>query len=90
MIWIPRNARKPVPVFVGYNFGGNSTVEGSSQWPLATIIGRGFGVATAWYWDIEPDRPDGWQTGIRTRLSAALRRRAEMNGAFNRRMGMAS
>jgi unsaturated rhamnogalacturonyl hydrolase len=72
MIWIPRNIGKPVPVFVGYNFGGNATVGGSSQWPLATIIGRGFGVATAWYGDIEPDRPDGWQTGIRTRLSAAL------------------
>ncbi|HEY4334464.1 MAG TPA: hypothetical protein VGM89_01165, partial [Puia sp.] len=59
-------------VFVGYSFGGNSTVEGSSQWPLKDILSRGYGVVTAWYWDIEPDRPDGWQTGIRTKLSSIL------------------
>ena len=60
------------PVFVGYSFTPNSTVEGSSQWPLKEILGRGYGVAVAWYWDIEPDRADGWQTGIRTRLAGAL------------------
>jgi Glycosyl Hydrolase Family 88 len=60
------------PVFVGYSFTSNSTVEGSSQWPLKEILGRGYGVAVAWYWDIEPDRADGWQTGIRTRLAEAL------------------
>jgi len=59
-------------VFVGYNFDGNSTVEGASKWPLKEILARGYGVVTAWYGDIEPDRLDGWQTGIRTRLAAAL------------------
>jgi hypothetical protein len=61
-----------VPVFVGYSFTPCSTVEGSSQWPLKEILGRGYGVAVAWYGDIEPDRADGWQTGIRTRLAVAL------------------
>jgi unsaturated rhamnogalacturonyl hydrolase len=72
LIWLPRYTSKRVAVFVGYNFGGNSTVKESSQWPLLEIIARGYGVATAWYGDLEPDRADGWQTGIRTSLSTAL------------------
>jgi unsaturated rhamnogalacturonyl hydrolase len=82
VIYLPRNQNtpvpgslapnSPVPVFVGYNFDGNDKVPGASQWPLKEILARGYGVATAWYWDIEPDRPDGWQTGIRTRLAVPL------------------
>lgn len=72
VIYLPRKRSGRVPVFVGYNFGGNATVEQSSQWPLKEILTKGYGVVTAWYWDIEPDRPDGWQTGIRTRLAGAL------------------
>jgi hypothetical protein len=72
VIYLPRKRPGRVPVFVGYNFGGNATVEQSSQWPLKEILTKGYGVVTAWYWDIEPDRPDGWQTGIRTRLAGAL------------------
>lgn len=72
VLYLPRKANAKTPVFVGYSFGGNATVETSSQWPLKEILSRGYGVATAWYWDIEPDRADGWQTGIRSRLSGAL------------------
>jgi len=75
VLYLPRrkgSGPARVPVFVGYNFGGNGGVENSSQWPLKEILSRGYGVATAWYWDIEPDRLDGWQTGIRTRLAGAL------------------
>jgi unsaturated rhamnogalacturonyl hydrolase len=72
VIYLPKAAKKPVPVFVGYNFGGNASVEGSSQWPLKDILAHGYGVVTAWYWDLEADRLDGWQTGIRTKLSEAL------------------
>ena len=72
VLYLPRKRSSRSPVFVGYNFGGNAGVEMSSQWPLQAILSRGYGVATAWYWDIEPDRADGWQTGIRTRLAEAL------------------
>jgi hypothetical protein len=72
VIYLPRQSSGRVPVFAGYSFGGNGTVEGSSQWPLKEILARGYGVATAWYWDIEPDRVDGWQTGIRSRLADVL------------------
>jgi rhamnogalacturonyl hydrolase YesR/lysophospholipase L1-like esterase len=72
VIYLPRKRSGKAPVFVGYNFGGNATLEQSSQWPLKDILTKGYGVVTAWYWDIEPDRPDGWQTGIRTQLAGVL------------------
>jgi hypothetical protein len=72
VLYLPCKKSSRTPVFVGYNFGGNAGVLTSSQWPLKEILSRGYGVATAWYWDIEPDRADGWQTGIRTRLAEAL------------------
>jgi rhamnogalacturonyl hydrolase YesR len=71
-IYLPNHV-KQAPVFVGYSFTPLNTVEGSPQWPLKTILSRGYGVVVAWYWDIESDRPDGWQTGIRTRLASRLK-----------------
>lgn len=72
VLWLPKNKKGKVPVFVGYSFTPNDQTETSSQWPLKEILARGYGVAYAWYWDIEPDRADGWQTGIRTRLADKL------------------
>jgi hypothetical protein len=37
----------------------------SGQWPLEKILARGYGVATAWYGDIEPDFPGGIRFGVR-------------------------
>jgi hypothetical protein len=41
--------------------------RGSSErrWPLAEIIARGYGVATAYYGDTEPDRADGFDASVR-------------------------
>lgn len=41
--------------------------RGSSteQWPIEQIINRGYGVATAYYGDFEPDQPEGLSAGIR-------------------------
>jgi unsaturated rhamnogalacturonyl hydrolase len=72
MLFLPKKARRKAPVFVGYSFTPNDVTEHSSQWPLKEILSRGYGVAVAWYWDIEPDRADGWQTGIRTTLARPL------------------
>jgi rhamnogalacturonyl hydrolase YesR len=71
VLYLPKRVRK-APVFVGYSFTPNDETEHSTQWPLKEIIQRGYAAAVAWYWDIEPDRPDGWQTGIRTKLAGVL------------------
>jgi hypothetical protein len=71
MLYLPKK-QKRAPVFVGYSFTPNEVTDTSSQWPIKTIIARGYGVAVAYYWDVEPDRADGWQSGIRTRLAEAL------------------
>jgi hypothetical protein len=37
----------------------------SHRWPVELILSRGYGLATAYYGDIEPDFPDGWKTSLR-------------------------
>ncbi|MBW2313068.1 MAG: acetylxylan esterase [Deltaproteobacteria bacterium] len=36
----------------------------SRRWPLETILGRGYGLATAYAGDLAPDHPDLWRTGL--------------------------
>src|SRR5690348_10539812 len=95
LIYLPKNATKPVPIFLGLNFGGNQTIasdpgitinpgwvgrgwgvinhhateesRGASacQWQVQKILGRGYGLATAYYGDIEPDFDGGIRHGVR-------------------------
>lgn len=44
----------------------------TERWSLEKIIGRGYGLATAHYYELEPDHKDGWKEGIRTTLKDAL------------------
>jgi hypothetical protein len=38
---------------------------GADSWPIKTAVERGYGVATFYYGDIEPDHIEGWRDGIR-------------------------
>ena len=84
LIYLPAGAKKPVPLFLGLNFGGNQIVHddpgikektgwtgkprprGSSvsQWQVEKILARGYGFATIFYGDIDPDFDDGFQNGV--------------------------
>jgi hypothetical protein len=43
-----------------------SRATSASRWPVEKIIDRGYGLATVYYGDIEPDFPEGWKMGVRT------------------------
>jgi hypothetical protein len=38
---------------------------GAAAWPIKDAIERGYGVATFYYGDIEPDHLEGWRDGVR-------------------------
>lgn len=64
---------------------GETNIERGSQerrWPAPEIIEQGFGLATAWYQDLEVDNPQGWKTGIRTTLQQELGIKPEAWGAI--------
>lgn len=96
LIYLPKNAPRPVPIFLGLNFDGNQTVapdlgiilnkawvrdnwgvidhhasdatrgNTACQWQLQKILARGYGLATAYYGDIEPDFDGGIRDGVRS------------------------
>lgn len=98
LIYIPKNARKRVPLFVGLNWSGNQAVSAdpgiqlndlwvpdadnrlvlhsevaasstrgkdAAEWQLDRLLADGYGLATAYYGDIEPDSVRGIKYGVR-------------------------
>lgn len=96
LIYLPKQVRRPVPIFLGLNFFGNHTIHtdpgitlskswmrnnpekgvvnnqateasrgtSASRWPVELILSRGYGLATIYYGDIDPDFDDGFQNGV--------------------------
>jgi hypothetical protein len=89
LIYLP-DSREKVPLFLGYNFHGNHSVNRDSEvrittswcrdnpslgiinnqlteqsrgveeerWPIQMILDAGYGIATMYYGDVDPDRDD--------------------------------
>ncbi|MEJ7913129.1 MAG: hypothetical protein WKF70_08240 [Chitinophagaceae bacterium] len=103
LLYLPKNAKAKVPVFIGLNFYGNQSTTTdpgisvtnnwvnnnsaavanhhagdssrglqAARWPAAMLIEAGYGLATAYYGDLEPDFATGYRSGIRTALSQTL------------------
>jgi len=54
--WLPED---PQAGIVGHRATDASRGGQARRWPVAALVGRGFGMATACYGDTFPDRPDG-------------------------------
>jgi (4-O-methyl)-D-glucuronate---lignin esterase len=76
VVYVPNNARGPVPAFLGLNFQRNDEIK----WPISTIVERGYAVASAFYQDLFPDRADGAADSVLTLFPA--RQGAEAWGAI--------
>ena len=104
LLYLPKNIKIKVPVFVGLNFYGNqstafdtsititnrwtnnnaaadisankATVQSrglqATRWNAENLIENGYGLATAYYGDLEPDHAAGFKDGIRTSLANVL------------------
>ena len=95
LMYLPKNAIKPVPLFLGLNFQGNHAVNPdpairlsdkwvwigaggsvenhpteksrgavSSRWPVGMILQKGYGVATVYAGDLDPDYFDDFKNGV--------------------------
>lgn len=64
LVFVPKEAKGPVPIFAGLNLRGNRTVLPRNTWPVTTIIDRGYGLVVAYYGDLFPDRPDGFNESM--------------------------
>jgi len=80
-IYTPSNAKRRVPLILLMNFGGGGTTPAASlpsgEPPVARdILARGWGYATIFYQDIQPDRADTAKEGVINLARAGGRRPA--------------
>ena len=96
LVYLPADAKRAVPVFIGLNFNGNHAIHAdpairlarswhrndaahgyvnnratdksrgisASRWAVERCLARGYGVATIYCGDIDPDYHDKFQNGV--------------------------
>jgi hypothetical protein len=84
LLYLPKQSRGKVPVFLGMNFQGNECVNAdpairattrwvraknergscAARWEMEYAISRGYGMATVYYGDLDPDFDDGFANGV--------------------------
>lgn len=90
LLYLPRAAQGPVPVVVGANFRGNTSVifdtgvslpdsaqigryrlyrepfrgQDAGEWPVGLLLSRGYGLATFFKGDLDPEWDDGFSNGV--------------------------
>lgn len=63
---LPTGWMRPQPGVVVNNHATDALRgTGAASWPIKTAIERGYGVATFYYGEVEPDHIEGWRDGIR-------------------------
>ena len=65
--WMPAEA----PHVVDHRATEASRGSDAGKWPIERILARGYAVATAYYGDLCPDRPDGLASGVSGWLAPA-------------------
>ncbi len=60
--WVPNRPQSGIT-----NNAATEASRGTSagRWPIDRLLERGFGVATLYCGDVEPDHPEGWRKGLR-------------------------
>ena len=59
--WVPNDEERGI---LDHHASAKSRGKSASRWPLEQILARGYGVATIYCGDIDPDFDDGFQNGI--------------------------
>jgi len=59
--WVSNNKELGI---LDHRASANGRGKAGSRWPMKEIVSRGFGVATVYYGDIDPDFDDGFKNGV--------------------------